>query len=85
MDVEQANGFYVIAALIDRSENVADIAAVEYDLKIRAWQVKLTAPRDHTKQYEISVSLVCGGKESPCTIIYGNESMANKVFPVQIH
>jgi len=84
LNVEKENGFYVAASLNIPSDNTVIIADVEYEPVKRAWQVKLTAPNDNTKKYEISVHLLCGRTESPCATSYGAGTRIDKIIPLQI-
>lgn len=84
MSVEKENGFYVAATLKNLSENFGDIITVEYDTGRRAWLVKFIAPKDNTKQYKISVHLLCGGNDSPCATVYGEGSKIDKILPIKV-
>ncbi len=84
LNVEKENGFYVAASLDIPSENTTIIGNVAYDSVRHAWQVNLTAPKDNTKQYEISVHLLCGVNDSPCATSYGAGAKIDKILPLQI-
>lgn len=85
LDVEEANGFSVFVATYDLSRNVWKSADIEYDHDRRAWQVKLTAPKDITKGYKIVLNLFCKKNDSPCATTYGFGTQVDKILTLQIH
>lgn len=84
MDVDKSNGFYIAASLDCPADHHGIIAAVKYDPDRRGWKVKLNAPNDSSKQYEISVHLLCGGNATPCASVYGEGSRMDKVLPLKV-
>jgi len=84
MDVEQANGFYVSATLYDVPRTGIQNAVVKYDPARRAWLVKLKAPTDSTKAYEIQVHLYCGKEGSACTGTYGLSAQKEIILPLSV-
>lgn len=83
LDVNEGNGFSVIATLIEVSRNHGNRAEVRYDQDIHAWQIRLTAPKDITKEYKLVVNLFCKTNESPCSTTYGFETQVDKIIPIQ--
>lgn len=84
MDVEKVNGFLVSAVLYDVPRTGIQNAVVRYDHTRRAWQVKLKAPKDGTKTYEIQVHLYCGKGGSACADMYGLSAQVEKILPLSI-
>ena len=85
VEAEPRSGFNVQAYIVDKTatRNYAG-ANGEYDEKKGAWLIRLTAPKDNTKPYELSVSLYCGKDESPCAEIYGRAAQTSKTFNLQV-
>ena len=85
VEAEPQTGFNVQAYIVDTTakKNYAG-ATGEYDENKRAWLIKLTAPKDNTKTYEVSVRLYCGKDESPCAEIYGRAAQTSKTLNLQV-
>ncbi len=85
MDVTKENGFYLAGGLDNLTDISGDIAVINYITSSQVWQVRIPGKRDATKQYEISLHLLCGGgSNSPCSKVYGNGTAINKILPLQI-
>lgn len=84
-ETEPQNGFNVAANIDDPLEqrSVSGTSG-EYDESRRAWLIKLTAPKDNTKSYKLSVYLYCGRDEGPCAEIYGRAAQISKIYPLQV-
>lgn len=85
VEAEPQAGFNVQAYIIDTT-NKKTLAGTsgEFDENKRAWLIKLKAPEDNTKTYELSVSLYCGKDESQCAEIYGRAAQTMKVLNLQV-
>ena len=81
VEAEPQAGFDVQAYIVDQTAKRNHTGTNgKYDENRRAWLVTLTAPKDNTKSYEISVSLYCGKDESPCAEIYGRAAQTQKTL-----
>jgi len=77
--INKENGFYVSAALHNLTNPSAQVAIVNYDAGRNAWRVKLIAPLDTTKEYKVTVHLICGAEnESPCSGVYAKGTRLDK-------
>lgn len=85
MDVDLANGFYVSAIIYEASRRTMEKQVLgEYDSSRRVWQVKIDAPTDNNKRYELYVALFCSKTNSPCATAYGEGTQVDKVLPLQV-
>lgn len=85
IDLEQSTGFYMQARIDEypRTKTVS-FAKVQYDPDKRAWQIKLTAPKDNTKDYEIELFLYCGFDDSLCATTYGRAAQVEKILHLKV-
>jgi hypothetical protein len=85
IEAEPQTGFNVQASIFDSAGNKTYSGTNgKYDENKRAWLITLTAPKDNTKSYRLSVSLYCGKDESPCAEIYGRAAQTSKSLFLQI-
>ncbi len=85
LDAVPAAGFKVKAKLYDfpRTRSYTP-ATIVYDTAKHVWQVKLVAPDDKNKSYEIQVHLYCNSVDSPCAATYGRSAQVEKILPLQV-
>lgn len=85
LDAGPAAGFKVKAKLYDfpRTRSYSP-ATIVYDSVKHVWQVKLVAPDDKSKSYEIQVHLYCNSADSPCAATYGRSAQVEKILPLQV-
>lgn len=84
LDVNIANGFYVLAAHFDKARRYGLYGTVTYDHDKRAWEVRITAPKDATKEYKLVLNLYCRKKDSPCATTYGFGTQVDRVYPLKV-
>lgn len=85
VEAEPQAGFDVQAYILDSADKTNHSGTNgKYDENKQAWLVTLTAPKDNTKSYEISISLYCGKDESPCAEIYGRAAQVGRTLNLQV-
>lgn len=84
LDVDETNGFSVVATMMEMSRNLVNPGRVTYDSERRAWEVEFMAPKDITitKEYKIIVNLFCKTETSPCAITYGFKTQVDHIIPL---
>lgn len=84
LEVDEANGFSLVATKFDLSRNVGTREEVNFDAESHSWVVRLLAPKDVTKEYKIKLSLFCKKSESACATTYGFGTQVDKTIPLQL-
>lgn len=83
LEVNDINGFNVMATLFELPVNRVNRAKTTYNPVTRVWQSKFSVPLDSTKEYKILINLFCEKKNSPCTNTFGERTQVDKIFPIQ--
>jgi len=83
LEVNDINGFNVMATLFELPVNRVNRAKTTYNPLTRVWQSKFSVPLDSTKEYKILINLFCEKKNSPCTNTFGERTQVDKIFPIQ--
>lgn len=84
LEVNEENGFNVMATLYELPTNRTNRAKTTYNQDTRVWQVKFHAARDNTKEYKILINLYCAKNNSLCANTFGLGTQVDKISSVQM-